>query len=94
MTTGDLFLALDKLQKHIDEVKELFRARGGPDVHELIDRACAGKKRYTNPEAAGQGALSAKEKGSTDELRIYSCAFCGGYHLTKTTLERLAGISS
>lgn len=90
MTTGHLFLKLNEMQTQLDAMKALFRT--GPDTKEILYRACIGKKGYKSPEHAGQGASRVKASGSTDELRIYSCPFCGCYHLTKTTLEQIAGV--
>lgn len=90
MTDGHLFLELHKMQTQLDTLKELFRER--PNNQEMLYRACIGKKGYRSPEAAGQGAAKAKASGSTDELRIYACPFCGSYHLTKSSLESIAGV--
>jgi hypothetical protein len=47
-----------------------------------IDKMCAAKTRYSNPEKAGRAAQKAKaERGA--QLRVYPCPLCGGYHLTK-----------
>lgn len=62
------------------------------EADERAQKACARKTRYTTPEAAGRGASSAHEKGSTDKLRIYACPVCYGFHLTHLTLEETLGI--
>ncbi len=48
--------------------------------------ACNGKRHYRSLEAAGQAAESAKNRGSTDSLRIYQCGACQMFHLTKVGL--------
>ena len=52
--------------------------------------SCARKASYKTLSAAGRAAARAKAAGSTDELRIYQCPICDGYHLTHMPLERLA----
>lgn len=90
MTVGDLFLELNRVQTHLDTIKTMFRTR--EDTRDLLHEACIGKKGYRTPELAGIGAAKAKASGSTDELRVYACPFCGSYHLTKRTLEEIAGV--
>jgi hypothetical protein len=48
--------------------------------------ACNSKKLYRSAEAAGKGAESAKLNGSKDDLRVYLCGVCDGFHLTKSDL--------
>lgn len=88
----EMFGRLDQLQLALDQLREEYRkkvaARFNPHV---LNQACQGKKRYRGLEAAGKAAATARANGSTDELRIYSCAFCDAYHLTKTPLSFLVG---
>jgi hypothetical protein len=55
-----------------------------------VAKSCASKRRYRTPEAAGKAANMAHRRGSRDELRIYPCELCGGFHLTKTSLDQVA----
>lgn len=52
--------------------------------------SCGKKKRYATVAHAGRAATSARAQGSTDDLRIYECPLCRGYHLSKVPLEKLA----
>lgn len=86
-----IYAQLDQIQRDLDAVKAGFRTR--QDLDRLRAQSCEGKKRYVTPEKAGLGAEAARINGSKDELRIYSCAFCGCYHLTKMPLALLAGVA-
>ena len=52
-------------------------------------RSCTSKRRYRTDKAAGVAAAHASIS-SGDKLRTYRCVFCGGWHLTKTSLEAFA----
>lgn len=68
-----------------------WRPGGAPISPEETER-CASKKAYATPEAAGRAAASAHAQGSTDELRVYACRCCRGYHLTHLSLEDFAAV--
>lgn len=50
-------------------------------MRDFIQKSCGNKSRYPTPESAGNYAAKCKRDRGVD-LRIYSCAFCGGFHLT------------
>ncbi len=62
---------------------ELYR---GSEYSE-IEGSCFKKKSYNTARAAGKAADRAHQNGSTDNLRVYDCLYCGGFHLTKVPLE-------
>lgn len=64
---------------HADDIKE--------DPQDVMDRACTQKTRYRSPAAAGAAAKTAKEQRGVNDLRVYPCQFCAGFHLTKESLD-------
>lgn len=79
-------LTLDTLREAAGLNIQGFRPpRPVPDeaMSETIFQMCFKKKRYRSVEAAGQAAEAAHQKGSEDNLRIYICPACDGFHLTK-----------
>lgn len=48
------------------------------------DRRCTGKARWPDEMSARAGALFSLENyGGVDQLWVYRCALCRGWHLTK-----------
>lgn len=52
--------------------------------YQLKDLAssCLKKKRYSNEQSALEAINRARKNKSKDDLRIYFCKHCLGYHLT------------
>lgn len=46
--------------------------------------SCIKKRRYSNEQSALEAIQRARKNNSKDELRIYFCKNCLGYHLTHT----------
>lgn len=57
---------------------------------EVRQRSCQGKARYKTAAGAGEAAKVFKARRG-DDLRIYACEFCQGFHFTKKTLEQFVG---
>lgn len=60
---------------------------------EVVIRGCVGKRRYGTPEAALQSGADRSDLGA-GPLRVYDCPLCGGYHLTKATMEQISGVGT
>jgi hypothetical protein len=60
------------------------------DPEQDFQRSCASKKAYQTPADAGNAAAARVRKGGPKDMRIYQCAFCQMYHLTKTELANFA----
>lgn len=82
--------AVAKKEKRREEEEARVASTPPPPSAEDVWESCGKKKRYHSLEMAGRAAESAKAKGSTDDLRIYGCELCGGWHLSHVPLERLA----
>jgi hypothetical protein len=54
--------------------------------------SCQKKNSYRSAAAAGRAAETARNRGSKDRLWIYPCSFCEGFHLTKQSPEKFAGV--
>jgi hypothetical protein len=54
-------------------------------------RACTGK-RYFSEKAEAKAEAKAVSKRRGIKLRIYSCAFCDGYHMTSHSLSDMEAI--
>lgn len=81
---------LEELAAEFSRLRSEF-IQSADDENAEARRSCADKKRYPTPEKAG---AAAKRNYTGDELRIYVCDRCGGYHLTKSPLEERAGVAS
>ena len=46
--------------------------------------SCLKKHRYSNEQSALEAIIRAHKNRSKDELRVYFCKHCLGYHLTHT----------
>lgn len=50
--------------------------------------SCLKKHRYPNEQTALEAINRAHKNHSKDELRVYFCKHCLGYHITHTKLKR------
>lgn len=51
------------------------------ELKELVS-SCLKKRRYSSVKSAMEAIIRARKNNSKDELRIYFCSHCLGYHLT------------
>jgi len=79
---GKLRLQATELELQAEEMEE----NVGKDALEAMERSCQGKRRYATAEGAGQAAA---DRG-VPNLRVYQCAFCHDFHLSKTLLKDFA----
>jgi hypothetical protein len=87
------------LEKHLGPTMEqcpsciakraLGRLNSNPNL--AVGRGCQDKRFYSTPERATTAATQ-RSKASGVNLRVYGCQACGGYHLTKQSLEEFAGV--
>ena len=100
---GDAYgVLIERAERLEAEAKELrSRAQSLKDRGFVVDevgmeeeraRSCTGKRRYRTAKGAGTAAENATAI-TGDKLRTYRCVFCGGWHLTKLTLEAYANVT-
>lgn len=79
----DIAGKLRGIANDLDDIAEDDESDRAKQALEIMERSCQSKRAYSTPEAAGQAAGDRGVEG----LRVYKCAFCHEYHLTKRTLE-------
>jgi hypothetical protein len=84
----DIAGKLRSIANEVDDLAEGEEESLAQDALQVMLRSCQEKRSYSTPEAAGQAAADRKSQGETNELRVYLCHFCKGYHLTKRSLEQ------
>lgn len=50
--------------------------------------SCLKKHRYSNEQSALEAIIRAHKNKSKDELRVYFCKHCLGYHLTHKVIRK------
>jgi hypothetical protein len=85
-------IAADGLDKYVAQEGQSASEPEAPATAdpEVIERSCTSKARYGSPAAAGRAAQRARNERGVTGLRVYPCAFCHGFHLTKESLEAFA----
>ena len=66
-------------------INKKFYAKG--TKHGLVWNCCLRKKRYRTENEAEKGIKRYEEIRPKEQLRVYFCPYCFGFHITKTELR-------
>jgi hypothetical protein len=77
---------LDDIPAGTQRIRHRNRGAGLRLMHGAAWRSCGKKSRFPNEYAAERHARRAGKRFHC-EMRVYPCAVCGGYHVTRASMR-------